>query len=246
VCLVGKQNKPLTLFKVTEPSSVCVECLVGELEQNTPTLFDLKVTEPSSVPYRAASESACAKRAANPDPPPVIPVPESIAAQAAYQLRYENTEYYSWVGSGPFFFGPEIMMFPGIMIVLLLCWVFNWKTKKPILFKVTEPNSTPYKNSSQNQCLIKDNAGIHSEHLKKKRLCKQLNDCEHTFTTGCFGGVSIETIRFPRRRIPRKMIPKNINHSFSLLHKCCALHASSPLQQRSPHRCTGSNLGLHV
>ena len=81
----------------------------------------MKVTEPSSVPYRAASESACAKRAANPDPPPVIPVPESIAAQAAYQLRYENTEYYSWVGSGPFFFGPEIMMFPGIMIVLLLC-----------------------------------------------------------------------------------------------------------------------------
>ena len=27
--------------------------------------------------------------AANPDPPPVIPVPESITAQAAYQLRYE-------------------------------------------------------------------------------------------------------------------------------------------------------------
>jgi hypothetical protein len=28
-------------------------------------------------------------------------VPESIAAQAAYQLRYKNTEYYSWVGSDP-------------------------------------------------------------------------------------------------------------------------------------------------
>jgi hypothetical protein len=39
--------------------------------------------------------------AAYPDPPPVIPVPESIAAQAAYQLRYKNTEYYSWVSSGP-------------------------------------------------------------------------------------------------------------------------------------------------
>jgi hypothetical protein len=36
--------------------------------------------------------------AAYPDPPPVILLPESIAAQAAYQLRYENTEYYSWVG----------------------------------------------------------------------------------------------------------------------------------------------------
>ena len=36
-----------------------------------------------------------------PDPLPVILLPESIAAQAAYQLRYENTEYYSWVGSGP-------------------------------------------------------------------------------------------------------------------------------------------------
>ena len=36
-----------------------------------------------------------------PDPPPVILVPESIAAQAAYQLRYKNTEYYSWVSSSP-------------------------------------------------------------------------------------------------------------------------------------------------
>jgi len=39
--------------------------------------------------------------AAYPDPPSVILVPESIAAQAAYQLRYKNTEYYSWVSSGP-------------------------------------------------------------------------------------------------------------------------------------------------
>jgi hypothetical protein len=39
------------------PPVVCVECLVGE--QNEPTLF--KVTEPSSVPYRAQAPSACAK-----------------------------------------------------------------------------------------------------------------------------------------------------------------------------------------
>ena len=39
--------------------------------------------------------------AAYPDPPHVVLVPESIAAQAAYQLRYKNTEYYSWVSSGP-------------------------------------------------------------------------------------------------------------------------------------------------
>ena len=56
---------------------VCVECLIGK--QNKPTLC--KGTEPSSVPYR--TPSACAKMAAYPDPPPVIPVPESesIAAQ---------------------------------------------------------------------------------------------------------------------------------------------------------------------
>jgi hypothetical protein len=36
-----------------------------------------------------------------PGPPPVIPLPESIAAQAVYQLRYKNTEYCSWVSSGP-------------------------------------------------------------------------------------------------------------------------------------------------
>ena len=74
---------------------VCVECLIGK--QNKPILF--KVTEPSSIPYR--THSACAKMAAYPDPPPVIPLPESIAAQAAYQLRYKNTEYCSWVSSGP-------------------------------------------------------------------------------------------------------------------------------------------------
>jgi hypothetical protein len=43
--------------------------------------------------------------AAYPDPPPVILLPEyyiaaHIAAQAAYQLRYKNTQYYSWVGLG--------------------------------------------------------------------------------------------------------------------------------------------------
>ena len=70
---------------------------------STPTsvcwLFIFKVTEPNSIPYR--THPACAKRAAYPDPPPVILLPESIAAQAAYQLRYKNTEYYSWVSSGP-------------------------------------------------------------------------------------------------------------------------------------------------
>jgi len=74
---------------------VCVECLIGK--QKKPILF--KVTEPSSIPYRTSP--ACAKMAAYPDPPPVILLPESIAAQAAYPLRYKNTEYYSWVGSGP-------------------------------------------------------------------------------------------------------------------------------------------------
>jgi hypothetical protein len=73
----------------------CFECLIGK--QKKPILFE--VTEPSSVPYRAPP--ACAKRAAYPDHPPVILLPESIAAQAAYQLRYKNTEYYSWVSSGP-------------------------------------------------------------------------------------------------------------------------------------------------
>ena len=74
---------------------VCVECLIGK--QKKPILF--KVTDPSFIPYR--THPACAKLAADPDPPPVIPLPDSIAAQAAYQLRYKNTEYCSWVSSGP-------------------------------------------------------------------------------------------------------------------------------------------------
>ena len=56
---------------------MCVECLIGK--QKKPILF--KVTEPSSIPYRTLS--ACAKRAAYPDPPPVILLPESRISQAA-------------------------------------------------------------------------------------------------------------------------------------------------------------------
>jgi len=97
----GFGTKPRDWSGVRHPSGlfpatpVCVECLIGK--QKKPILF--KVTEPSSIPYR--THPACAKMAAYPDPPPVILVPESIAAQAAYQLRYKNTEYYSWVRSGP-------------------------------------------------------------------------------------------------------------------------------------------------
>jgi len=56
----------------------CVECLIGK--QKKPVLF--KVTELSSIPYR--THPACAKRAAYSDLPPVIPVPDTGVAQAAY------------------------------------------------------------------------------------------------------------------------------------------------------------------
>ena len=45
-------------------------------------LFIFKVTEPNSIPYR--THSACAKRAAYPDPPPVIPLPESGVAEVTH------------------------------------------------------------------------------------------------------------------------------------------------------------------
>ena len=43
-------------------------------------VFIFKVTEPNSIPYRDGTHPACAtgKRAAYPDPPPVIPVPGRI------------------------------------------------------------------------------------------------------------------------------------------------------------------------
>ena len=41
-------------------------------------MFIFKVTEPSSIPYR--THSACAKMATYPDPPPVIPVPDTGVA----------------------------------------------------------------------------------------------------------------------------------------------------------------------
>jgi hypothetical protein len=73
---------PETHQKILIKKAVCVECLIGK--QNKPTLF--KVTEPSSVPYR--TPSACAKMAAYPDPPPVILLPESIAAQVSRSSTY--------------------------------------------------------------------------------------------------------------------------------------------------------------
>jgi len=115
------------------------ECLIGK--QKKPILF--KVTEPSSVPYRAPS--TCAKRAAYPDPPPVIPLPESIAAHAAYQLHYKNTEYYSWVSSGP-----KCFQVLGLSPTLVCVECLIGKQKKQILFKVTkvtEPSSIPYRDS---------------------------------------------------------------------------------------------------
>jgi hypothetical protein len=45
--------------------------------------------------------------AAYPDPPPVIPLPESIAAQVTTQVavswrsKTEMTEFRTWVGAGP-------------------------------------------------------------------------------------------------------------------------------------------------
>ena len=81
---------------------VCVECLIGK--QKKPILF--QVTEPSSIPYR--THPACAKRAAYPDPPPVIPVPDTGVAQittsqvaVSWRSKTERTEFRTWVGSGP-------------------------------------------------------------------------------------------------------------------------------------------------
>jgi len=67
---------------------VCVECLIGK--QKKPILF--KVTKPSSIPYRAPS--ACAKRAAYPDPPPVIPasVPDSDTDAAQPEVQTSESE----------------------------------------------------------------------------------------------------------------------------------------------------------
>jgi hypothetical protein len=61
------------LYTACEGVCVCVECLIGK--QKKPIL--VKVTKPSSVPYR--TPPAYAKRAEHSDPPPVTPVPESSA-----------------------------------------------------------------------------------------------------------------------------------------------------------------------
>ena len=44
--------------------------------------YQVPSTEPSSIPYR--THPACAKRAAYPDPPPVIPVPDTGVAEVTH------------------------------------------------------------------------------------------------------------------------------------------------------------------
>ncbi len=59
---------------------VCVlNYLFGVSRHSVFWLFIFKVTEPNSIPYR--THSACAKRAAYPDPPPVIPLPDTGVAE---------------------------------------------------------------------------------------------------------------------------------------------------------------------
>ena len=90
---------------------VCVlECLIGK--QRKPILF--KVTEPSSIPFTELLP--CAKRAAYPDPPPVIPLPDTGVAQVttspgrgllvavSWRTKTEMTEFRTWVSSGPKYF----------------------------------------------------------------------------------------------------------------------------------------------
>ena len=64
------QNKVIKCTRKT----VCVGCLF--------------LRTPSRAPYR--TPSACANRAAYPDPPPVVPDPESIDARASYRGRHST------------------------------------------------------------------------------------------------------------------------------------------------------------
>ncbi len=64
----------------------CVECL---FVRSACVLVVYFLRTPSRVPY--GTPSACANRAAYPAPPPVVPHPESIDAQAAYRGRHSVT-----------------------------------------------------------------------------------------------------------------------------------------------------------
>jgi hypothetical protein len=46
----------------------------------------LSLRSPSRVPYRTELLRRAPKLATYPDPPPVIPLPDTVAAQAAYHL----------------------------------------------------------------------------------------------------------------------------------------------------------------
>ena len=74
---MGESENLLPILGISAHASVCSVC-VGCLFLRTP----------SRAPYR--TPSACANRAAYPDPPPVVPDPESIDARASYRGRHST------------------------------------------------------------------------------------------------------------------------------------------------------------
>ena len=58
------------------------------LRSHDDRMVEEKPAKPSRAPYR--TPSACANRAAYPEPPPVVPDPESIDAQASYRGRHST------------------------------------------------------------------------------------------------------------------------------------------------------------
>jgi hypothetical protein len=102
--------------KFTEPSSVCVECLLQfNWKTKKPILF--KVTEPNSIPYKNSSRAPKGRRTRT---PPVIPLPESGFAEVTHlpssrslgeRTKTEMTEFRTWVSSGPKCF--QVLALPG-------------------------------------------------------------------------------------------------------------------------------------
>ena len=122
ICVVNKQ------FIQQDPKSSCRHHSVFSLNLQSKLrafdfgvsrvcwLFIFKVTEPSSIPYR--THSACA-RAAYPDPPPVIPVPDTGVAEVTHlpsPLSREPNRLSSEPGSAS---GPKCFQVLGLSPSLL-------------------------------------------------------------------------------------------------------------------------------
>ena len=87
-CAIASGSYDRTIRIWDSLSGECKKILTGDKPVWCVCVGCLFLRTPSRAPYR--TPPACANRAAYPDPPPVVPHPESIDTRASYRGRHST------------------------------------------------------------------------------------------------------------------------------------------------------------